>query len=162
MSRSRSRSLSRPAAALALCLLVPMMLGCIGFSLGLGPLGLHVGAGGAPERKPPTPPPLPHVKKETIVVEEPDGSLRQEGEVSVPPRKCLQVYYLRPFAATPHLEVREPDEDAVNFVITEQAVDHFTLENQSLLCTRTFVWRARTAPISPSVTVLPDRPVPVK
>jgi hypothetical protein len=147
---SLRRRAVRAAVALAAGLAIPLALGCLGLGLQLGPLGLHIGAGDSAE--PPKPPP-PRAKKETTAKEEPDGTLCQEGEVSVPAHSCTSVYYLRPFAGTPHLEVSEPDEDGVNFLITEQEPDHFTVKNKGLVFSRTFIWRARGANPSP-------RPVP--
>jgi hypothetical protein len=126
--------------------MVPVLLGCMGLGLQIGPLGLNIGAGEPVEQ--PKPPP-PRAKKETTVTEEPDGTLRQEGEICVPPRACASVYYLRRFAGTPHLEVSEPEVDDVHFLITEQGPDHFTIKNTSLLCDRTFLWRAREANPAP-------------
>jgi hypothetical protein len=145
--------------------MVPVLLGCLGLGLQIGPLGLHIGAGEAVEEPTPPPAPAPRAKKETTLAEEPDGTLRQEGEISVPPRSCASVYYLRHFAGTPHLEVFEPDVDSLNFLITEQGPDHFTIKNTGLLCSRTFNWRAREANSAPRPA--PDAaplapPVPVK
>jgi hypothetical protein len=146
-------------AVLAICLIVPLLLGCMGLGLQIGPLGLNVGAGEPIVQ--PAPPP-PRAKKETTVTEEPDGTLRQEGEISVPPRACASVYYLRRFVATPHLEVSEPDVDGLNFLITEQKPDHFTIKNTGLLCSRTFTWRAREANAAPHpMTVAAPLPPPM-
>jgi hypothetical protein len=145
---------------MAVCLIVPMLLGCMGLGLQIGPLGLNIGAGEPVEQPKPPPPPPPRAKKETTVTEEPDGTLCQEGEITVPPRACASVYYLRRFAGTPHLEVNEPDVDGVNFLITEQGPDHFTIKNTGLLCSRTFLWQAREANPTPRPAEQPAPPAP--
>lgn len=152
---------ARVLGVIALCLTVPLMLGCLGLSLGLGPLQLGIGAVEPPK---PAPEPSPVVKKDTTVVDEGGGALRQEGQVGVPPRSSTAVYYLRPFGQTPHLELSEPGEEGVNFLISEQEPDHFKVANTSLLFSRTFAWRARGAkPVVPQADGgLPQQPVPVR
>jgi hypothetical protein len=144
---------NRAAGAVAVCLLIPVLLGCIGIQL--GPLGFHLGPC-EPEPKPAPPPPKkekpphrPRPRKPTTLTEEPDGTLRQEGEISLAPRCCASVHYLRPFVCTPHLEVSERDADGVNFEITEQEPSHFTIKNLGFLSSRTFTWRARGANPAP-------------
>jgi hypothetical protein len=149
LSRWHWRIVSMGAAVLCLTILA----GCLGLGVQLGPLGIHLGACDAPE--PPKPPsPRPHPEATATV--DPNGTLRQDGEISIPPRCCASVYYLRPYTVTPHLEVSEPDTEDVNFLVTEQASDHFTVRNKCLLCARTFVWRARGAgPVPPPVEAGP-------
>jgi hypothetical protein len=126
--------LSRQMGALAGAILILIFLGCMSLSFG----GLSIGC-----------------------KTEPDGTVCQEGKVSLHKGHELDVYYPVPYASPPNLELTG---DCDKCEIMEQKADHFRIRcNDS--CDATPNWQARGVrrpppEITPTVVVTPPAPPP--
>jgi hypothetical protein len=122
--------LSRPAGALGGGVIVLIILGCMSLSFG----GLSIGC-----------------------KTEPDGTVCQEGKVSMHRGQELDVYYPVPYASPPNLELSG---DADKCEIVEQKADHFRIRCKDP-CDATPHWQARglrCPPPAPTPTVIVTPP----
>ncbi|HEY7428396.1 MAG TPA: hypothetical protein VH682_29455 [Gemmataceae bacterium] len=127
--------LSRPVGALAGAATVLIILGCMSLSFG----GLSIGC-----------------------KTEPDGTVCQEGKVSMHQGQELDVYYPVPYTSPPNLVLNG---DADKCEIVEQKADHFRIRCKDPY-DATPHWQARglrcpPAAITPTVIVNPPVPPPV-
>ena len=98
------------------------------------------------------------------IVERADGTTAQDGRVSVPDGKTVDVYYPIPYNSRPNLETHDTFEECL---VVEQRSDGFRVRNPSPFA-RTVTWSARgvvvpistPAPVTPT-TGLPPEPIPV-
>lgn len=122
--------LSRPVGALAGVVIVLIILGCMSLSFG----GLSIGC-----------------------KTEPDGTVCQEGKVSLHQGQEFDVYYPVPYASPPNLEISG---DSDNCEILEQKADHFRIRCKGAADAAPH-WQARglkPPAAAPTVIVTPPAP----
>ncbi len=86
-----------------------------------------------------------------------DGTIVQEGSITLKPHEQLEIFYPVPFAQTPKLEL---DQSSDRVELIAQKDDRFGVRNTDLKESRKITWRAQglRLPPSPAVPIVVDAP----